>query len=85
MTVTMVNSRLPALGKVKAEYHVASDTHYVLGWFWREDVKPDDYPDEADLYIKVEKSGGYLDDTDTREEIAVFLVTSLKELIPSDS
>ena len=80
-------SELPALGKIKAQYHQMSDTHYVLGWFWRKPL-PDEtevvYPDEPDLSIKVEKSGAYLDDTDTREEIARFLVSQLEELIPSE-
>lgn len=81
-----MSSELPVLGKIKAQYHAASDTHYILGWFLR-DPLPDEtevtYPDEPDLSIKVEKSGAYLDDTDTREEVALFLVSKLKELIPS--
>ena len=73
-----MSNQLPELGKVKAEYHTGSDTHYVLGWFPRDDKE---YPDEPDLSIKVEKSGAYLDDTDTREEVALFLVSKLRELL----
>ncbi|AKL88290.1 hypothetical protein BH789_gp009 [Gordonia phage GMA6] len=72
-----MSSQLPRLAKVKAQYHAGSDTHYVLGWFFRDGVQIDDYPVEPDLSVKVEKSGAYLDDTDTREEIALFLVDQM--------
>ena len=69
-------SKLPKLGKIKAQYHAGSDTHYVLGW---NRCEGDKYPDAPDLSIKVEKSGGYADDTDTREEVARLIVNTLTE------
>lgn len=75
-----MSSQLPKLQRVKAQYHAGSDTHYVVGWFLG-GANDDNLPD---LSIKVEKSGAYLDDSDTREEIALHLVESLKDLFPSE-
>ena len=50
-----MSSQLPRLAKVKAQYHAGSDTHYVLGWFFRDGVQIDAYPEEPDLSVKVEK------------------------------
>lgn len=74
-----MTSELPKLQRVKAQYHAGSDTHYVLGWFLG-GANDDNLPD---LSIKVEKSGAYLGDSDTREEIALHLVGSLKDLFPN--
>lgn len=67
-------SKLPKIKNSKVTYHGGSDTFYIIANY------DDDNDAVPDLVIKVERAGGYLNDTDTREEIARWLHERIEEL-----
>lgn len=67
-------SKLPKIKNSKVTYHGGSDTFYIIANY------DDDSDAVPDLVIKVERAGGYLDDTDTREEIARWIHDKIEEL-----
>ncbi|QZE10788.1 hypothetical protein SEA_CHISANAKITSUNE_17 [Gordonia phage ChisanaKitsune] len=69
-----IPEKLPKIKNSKVVYHGASDTYYVVANY------DDDNDSVPDLMIRIERAGRYLDDTDTREEMARWLHDRIEEL-----